>query len=70
MSVLLVAEEGEGDGACGIVYGCDEREVGATALEPVMLAAINLQQHAFLGIPHTPAVMLRSPAFAWALDSV
>ena len=24
-----------------------------------MLAAINLQQHAFLGIPHTPAVMIR-----------
>ena len=57
----MVAEEGEGDGACGIVYGCDEREVGATALEPVMLAAINLQQHAFLGIPHTPCCDASEP---------
>ena len=43
VSVLLVAEEGEGDGACGIVYGSDEGKVRTTALEPVVLAAIDLQ---------------------------
>jgi hypothetical protein len=46
-TVLLVTERAEDELARGIVDGAHEREPGTTALEPVVVAAIDLDEHTF-----------------------
>lgn len=50
-SVLLLAEGGPGDESGGIVDAAHEREPGTAILEPVVPAAIDLEEHACLGHP-------------------
>jgi hypothetical protein len=61
--VLLLAEGGPGDEPGGIVDAAHEREPRAAILEPVVLAAIDLEEHARLGHPlATEPVTPRPPS--------
>ena len=56
-AVLLFAEGGPGDEPGGIVDAAHEGEPGSTALEPVMSAAIDLEEHAGPGHPLAAAAV-------------
>ena len=60
--VLLLAEHRPGHGAGGIVDGTHEREPWSSALEPVVLAAVDLEQDASLGHPLATAAVAAWPA--------
>ena len=49
--VLLWAEYGVGHSAGGIIHRQQQYESGPSVLEPAMMAAADLQQHALLGHP-------------------
>ena len=45
MCVLLLSEQGGEDRPSGVVHSSHQRQVGSSALQPVVPAAVNLQQH-------------------------
>ena len=51
--VLGSAEDSLGHGAGGVVHGDEQSQLGSPVLQPGVLAAIDLDQHPFLG--HAPA---------------
>ena len=55
--ILLLAEDGAAELPDGIVDAGDERELRTTALEPVVLRAIRLEQHAGPRHPLPPAAV-------------
>ena len=57
VGIFLLPEQGEGDRSSGIVYGTDQGEVRSSALQPVVLAPIYLQQHPLLAIALPSAAM-------------
>jgi hypothetical protein len=60
--VLLVAERRAGQDAGRVVDRTDEGQPRPARLEPVVAAAVELQEEAGLGHPVTPAAMARWPA--------
>ena len=69
VGVLLLPEQGEGDRPGGVVHGADERQVGAAALQPVVPAPVDLQQHPLLGVALPSTVALGRPAAARTADA-
>ena len=65
-AVLLVAEGGEDEPARGVVDGAHEREPGPATLEPVVAAAVDLEEQALAGHPLATAPVAGRPAGAWA----
>jgi len=57
--VLLLAEGGAGDDARGVIDRADQAEPRAATLEPVVAAAVELDEQAGLGHPIAPAAMAR-----------
>lgn len=58
----MVPEHRMGDFSGGIVDSSQEAEIGASAFEPIVVASVNLQQHALLGIALSAAAMLWWPS--------
>ena len=52
--VLLGLEDGVGDRAGGIIHRQQQDEPGSPLLQPGVVAAVDLQEHAFLGHPRPP----------------
>jgi hypothetical protein len=50
LGVLLLPEAGPGDQTGGVVDAADQGEVRATTLQPVVAAAVDLEQHALARI--------------------
>jgi hypothetical protein len=59
--ILLVAEGRRRDDARGVVDGADQGQPWTAALEPVVAAAVELDEQAFLGHPLAPAAVARRP---------
>jgi len=64
--VLLVAEDGRRDRPRRVVDRPDEGDLGAPALEPVVAAAVNLEEEPCGGHPGTAAAEVRRAPVAWA----
>ena len=67
--ILLLGEQGAGHGTGGIVHCQQQRKPGTFLTQPLVVAAVDLQEHPLLG--HTPAaypVLLR-PTAARAADA-
>jgi hypothetical protein len=62
--VFFGAEEGSGDVARGVVDSGDEAELGASAFKPVVLTAIELEEHTGLGTASTPGAVARGALLA------
>ena len=61
--ILLFGEPGAGHGTGGIVHCQQQRKPGTFLTQPLVVAAVDLQEHPLLG--HTPAaypVLLRAAA--------
>jgi hypothetical protein len=69
MRIFLVPERGRRDFSCRVVNTPQQSQVGATAFQPVMLAAIDLQKHAGAGTPVTPRSVLGATMVAGTLDA-
>ena len=63
MPVLLLPEQGVGDGPGGVVNGSHQAQIGTPALQPVMAAPVYLEQHPLLGIalPAVPVLATSAP---------
>ena len=61
--VLLFLDQGEGDLPGGAVHGTHEAQGGSPSLQPVVAAAVGLQQHPLLG-QALPALIARGPPTA------
>ena len=70
VSILLLPEQGERDCARGVVRSTDECEVGSSALQPIVSASINLQQHPLLGVSLPSAAVLGGSARPWSPDTI
>jgi len=68
MGILRVAKLAGEDRPRGIVHDRQQREPGATPLEPVMDAAIDLQEHAFAGHALAPSPVFARTASLGALE--
>ena len=63
LGVLLLPEQGIGDGTGGIVDGSHQSQIRAPSFQPVVATAVDLKQHPLLRIPLSPAsVEGRSPS--------
>ena len=62
VGVLLLPKQGGGDRPGGVVDGPYQSQVGTPAHEPVVPAAVDLQQHPLLRVALTPAIALGGPA--------
>ncbi len=65
-SVLVFAEQGERDDTGSIIHREEQSEPGTAASQPIMIAAIHLNQHPFLRHPLPPQAMPWGPAMARA----
>ena len=54
LGILLLPEAGPGDQAGGVIDAADQGEVGSSTLQPVVTAAVDLEQHALPGIAVPP----------------
>lgn len=68
MRIFLLAEGGGKDFPGGIVHRDEQDEAGTPALQPVMLGAIELDEHARLRHALTPTAMPGRAPGAWAGD--
>ena len=50
-AVLLLAEQGVDHAAGGVIHGEEQRELRPVLAQPTVMAAVQLDQHAFLGHP-------------------
>lgn len=64
--IFLITKDGSVHSAVGIVDGRDQRKAGTTPFQPIMPAAIDLQQHAVLGIAIPPLMVSGCSTRAWA----
>lgn len=65
LGVFLLPEHRPGHCTGGVVDAADEGQPGTVRAQPLVAAAIGLQQHAFLGHPLPAAAMLGRTARAW-----
>jgi hypothetical protein len=69
LGVLLLTEESGHDLASGVVDGAEEAGLGLVWAEPVVEAAVYLQEHSFLGSAVPAAAMSGWPALLLGLLS-
>ena len=67
--VLGSAECRLGHGAGGVVHGDEQRQLRSPVLQPGMVAAVDLHQHAFLGHAPAPEAVLLGAAAARTADA-
>ncbi len=67
--VLAGAENGLGHGAGGVVHGDEQRQLRSPVLQPGMVAAVDLHQHALLGHAPAPEPVLLGSAAARTADA-
>jgi len=67
--IFLLTKETGDYFASGIVDGSDEGKVWATLLQSRVGAAIDLQEHAFLGVALPTTAMLGCSSLAWTLET-
>ena len=58
--VFLLAKTGPGHDAGGVIDAAQQREIRTSPFQPVVAAAVDLQQHAFLGHALSTSAMTRS----------
>lgn len=68
-TILLLATASRGDLAGGVVNGADQAEVGTTPFQPVVAAAVDLQEHALAGVPVTTLTVSRRASTARCGDT-
>jgi len=66
LGILLLPEQSMGDLACGVIYGPDEAEPGASPFQPVVAATINLQKHTLLRVALSSAAVFWWPSLSGA----
>ncbi len=59
--ILALAEDGTHDGAGGVIDGVEQDEGGAAVLQPWVMTAVHLDEHAGAGHPLTALAVLRRP---------
>ena len=69
VGIFLLSEQGERDLPRGVVHSADQGQVWASALQPVVAAPIDLQQHPLLGIALPSAVAFGGSAATWTPQS-
>ena len=68
-SVLSGAEDDLGHGAGGVVHGDEQRQLRSPVLQPGVLAAVDLHQHALLWHAPAPETVLLGAAAARTADA-
>src|SRR5579863_10657941 len=63
MPIFLLTEDCRHDLASRIINGGNQTEPGPTLTQPSMATAVDLHQHAFLGVALAPTTMLRLASF-------
>ena len=69
MSSLVRNEYRLGHGAGGVVHGDEQRQFRSPVLQPGMVAAVDLHQHALLGHASAPEPVLLGAAAARTADA-
>lgn len=62
LSVLLFPKQGEGDGPRGVVDGSYQGQGGPTPFQPIVTAAVHLEEHPLLRVTLPPDAVLGRPA--------
>ena len=63
--IFMFAEKGERNGPGSIIHRQEQGEPWSSTFQPIVIAAIHLNQHSFLWHPFPPQAMARGPAMAW-----